>query len=340
MKKLLIIMFLIIFILSCNTNKRESIKDNLGNIYYDVGTNESIDFATGETNYYTNYLYVSKSGQYLLNINTNKEYNPVFAYKYSYDSNNKYVFTEMVESDGNESWGIIFNKNRLLFTRGFYDSSEYKEYKLLNNTNELYSFIKDLEGKGGLYYYGGTQYQETNFINGKEPYQKRFNDYQTVKKDKKNRLKSYSQLEKDFKDLSIIERYSYKFAVLYEDYDRISIACKIEDIIPVSTLLIDPWGSTWDGSYVGDDSREMQMLSMRFDKYYAYADFMKFKGVGLISVQECPVCHKNEYELEREAMEKYGDYNGYYSKFRFNIDTHQYECYSCYSEYYIGSLRN
>lgn len=340
MKKLLIIIFFVIFVLSCNS--RQNIKDNLGNIYY--GRDESIDFETGETNYYTNYLYVSKSGQHILYVNTNNEYNYGTVYKYIYDSNNQYVFHEggsSIYGDSDDigvSYGVIFSKNKLLFTRGFYDSSKIKEYKLLNKTDELYNFIE--EEMGDSYYYS-LEYEETNFVNGKEPYIKRFNDYKIVEKEEKKRLKSYSQLEKDFKNLNIIERNSYKFAVLYEDYQILSIACKIEEIMPIVTLLTDSqidisYYYSEDGAPVTD---EMKKLSIRFDKYYAYADFAKINNTELITVTECPVCHKDVYEIEEIAMEKYGRYyrkNDY--RFKFNIYTKQYECPFCYTAYYSGFI--
>ena len=333
MKRLIFIIFITIFVLSCNS--RQNIKDNLGNIYYDNGRNESIDFETGETNYYTNYLYVSKSGQHILYVNTNNEYNYTL-YKYIYDSNNQYVFHQQIidTDDPGRDYGVIFTKNKLLFTEGFYDSSKIKEYKLLNKTDGLYNFIE--EEMGNSYYYS-LEYEETNFVNGKEPYIKRFNDYKIVEKEEKKRLKSYDQLEKDFKNLNIIERNSYKFAVMYEDYQILSIACKIEEIMPIVTLLTDSqidiiYYHSEGGAPITD---EMKMLSIRFDKNYAYADFGKINNTELITVTECPVCHKDVYEIEEIAMEKYGRYyRKNDSRFKFNIYTKQYECPFCYAEYY------
>ena len=162
MRKILFLLTILVFlIVSCNKgSSRDSIEEHLGSIYYDINAE------TKETNY----LYLSKSGtrvyKDMLNIT---DFNVL---DYKYDSNNIYVF-ENAESAhyGTEPTAFFLNKDRLTIIKSFYEVKPIKTYKLLDKNldenNKYYSIANEYDQSFDI------PYNKSNFINGKEPYEKR-----------------------------------------------------------------------------------------------------------------------------------------------------------------------
>ena len=312
MRKILFLLIILLFlIVSCD--KRDNIEEHLGSIYYNINAE------TKETNY----LYLSKSGtrvyEDMLNIT---DFNVL---DYKYDSNNIYVF-ENAESAhyGTEPTAFFLNKDRLTIIKSFYEVKPTKTYKLLDRNNEYYSIANEYDQ--GL----DISYNKSNFINGKEPYEKRKAEYQAIQKSQVERLKNYKSLEKDFENLPIVERYYSKFAVLFENENILSIACKIEDARTISAFLINPDINCVDC----DPSKMMNITSISYDKNYAYINFEKLSiaRADLISIENCPVCLKSESSINEELSEKFGK-SKVSSYFIYNIYTRQFDSLYCYRDY-------
>ena len=319
MRKILFLLTILVFlIVSCNKgSSRDSIEEHLGSIYYDINAE------TKETNY----LYLSKSGtrvyEDMLNIT---DFNVL---DYKYDSNNIYVF-ENAESAhyGTEPTAFFLNKDGLTIIESFYEVKPIKTYKLLDKNldenNKYYSIANEYDQSFDI------PYNKSNFINGKEPYEKRKAEHQAIQKSEIERLKNYKSLEKDFENLPIVERYYSKFAVLFENENILSIACKIEDARTISAFLINP-----DIDCVDCDSPDiMNISSISYDKNYAYINFEKLSiaRADLISIENCPVCLKSESSINEELSEKFGK-SKVSSYFIYNIYTRQFECLYCYRDY-------
>ncbi|WP_347292427.1 hypothetical protein [uncultured Brachyspira sp.] len=310
MRKILFLLTILVFlIVSCN--KRDSIEEHLGSIYYDINDE------TKETNY----LYLDKSGTriYGIYMDSISPY-PLF---YKYDSNDIYVF-ENTEIDSPEPTAFFLNKDRLTIIESFYKVKPTKIYKLLDKDNEYYSIANEYEQQLDI------SYNKSNFINGKEPYEKRKDEFEAIVKSQIERLKNYKSLEKDFENLPIIERYYSKFAVLFENENILSIACKIEDARTISAFLINPDIVCVDCA----PSKMMNITSISYDKNYAYINFEKL-GIAksdLISIEECPVCLKSESSINEELSERFRR-SKVSSYFIYNIYTRQFECLDCYRDY-------
>lgn len=309
---------LIILVCLIACNKGESIEKYLGNIYYYEGKRE---LGEGKIEHYTNYYYVKRDGQKLVYIGLDwkeelsfSQYNEDI--NYSYDSNNTYVFigNPRESEEPNIKKSFIFKNKKLIFTESFYNSKPTETYKLLNKKHKYYSLAEDYEEKYG------EPYRAEDFINGKEPYQKRRNDILNPIKH------SYKELENDFKDFTITNL-NYiingfapddKFAILNEDYKELSIACKIKDINSIVPRLCDP--DSYDESE-GDyyPMERKRVISINFDRKYAYIRFSKIDKQRLLSVDKCPVCGKYSYEVD---------------SFEYNPYMKQYECSDCYRDYY------
>lgn len=309
-------LILLLCLIACN--KGESIEKHLGNIYYYEGKRE---LGEGKTEHYTNYYYVKMDGKSLVYIGLDWKEELSFSdyfrdIYYSYDSNNTYVFQTMIETEGPPDKSFLLFKNKkLIFTESFYNSKPTETYKLLNKNHEYYSLAEDYENKYG------EPYDADDFVNGKEPYQKRRNDILNPVKH------SYKELENDFKDFTItnlnyiINGYTPddKFAVLNEDDKELTIACEIKDINSIVPRLCDP--NRFDESE-GDYYPIMRkrVISMNFDRKYAYIRFSKIDKQRLLSVDKCPVCDKDSYEVD---------------SFEYNPYMKQYECSDCYRDYYF-----
>lgn len=323
MRKILFLLIILLFlIVSCNKgSSRDSIEKHLGSIYYDINDE------TKETNY----LYLTKSGTRIDSIDI-YGYDSIspspFPLFYRYDSNNIYVF-ENTEIDIPEPIAFFLNKDGLTIIESFYEVKPIKTYKLLDKNldeNKGYYSIVHSYDQENL----GISYNKSNFINGKEPYEKRKAEYQAIQKSEIERLKNYKSLEKDFKNLPIVERYYSKFAVLFENENILSIACKIEDARTISAFLINP-----DINCVDCDSPDiMNISSISYDKNYAYINFEKLSiaRADLISIENCPVCLKSESSINEELSEKFGK-SKVSSYFIYNIYTRQFECLYCYRDY-------
>lgn len=314
-------LILLLFLIACY-NKGESIEKHLGNIYYYEGKRK---LGEDKTEYYTNYYYVKMDGKKLVYIGLDWKEELSFSdyfrdIYYSYDSNNTYVFQTMIETEEPPDKSFLLFKNKkLIFTESFYNSKPTETYKLLNKNHEYYSLAKDYEEKYG------EPYKAEDFINGKEPYQKRRNDILNPVKH------SYKELENDFKDYTItnlnyiINGYTPddKFAVLNEDDKELTIACEIKDIKSIVPRLCDP--DSYDESE-GDyyPTERKRVISMNFDRKYAYIRFSKIDKQRLLSVDKCPVCGKGSYEVD---------------SFEYNPYMKQYECSDCYRDYYF-EMRN
>lgn len=322
--KLIIYKFiLLICLIACS--RGESIEKHLGNIYYYSDKRES----GGKIEYHTNYYYIQKDGKSIKPIGLNYSgeitlfnYGEMSQYIYLYDSNNTYVFEFSAETElfDRRNQSLIFKNNTLIFTKSFYDSKPIKTYKLLNKKHEYYSIAEDYEKKLVNIYGEAYTYNPSNFINGKEPYQKRRNDILNPVKH------SYKEFENDFKDYYIYNSVSLsdgdfdldeKFAILNEDYKEILIACEIKDINSIVPRLCNPTSYDY---FEGRPDEKKRVISMNFDKKYAYIRFQKIDKQKLLSVGECPVCGKSDYEVEL---------------FIYNPYMRQYECKDCYGDYMI-----
>lgn len=309
-------LIILLCIIACN--KGESIEKYLGNIYYYEGKRK---LGESKTEYYTNYYYVKKDGQKLVSIGLDWKEELSFSkynedINYSYDSNNTYVFigNPRESEEPNIKKSFIFKNKNLIFTESFYNSKPIETYKLLNKKHEYYSLAEDYEEKYG------EPYRAEDFINGKEPYQKRRNDILNPIKH------SYKELENDFKNFTITNL-NYiingfapddKFAILNEDYKELSIACEIKDINSIVPRLCDPVSyDESEGDYYPMERK--RVISINFDKKYAYIRFSKIDKQRLLSVNKCPVCGKNSYEVD---------------SFEYNPYMKQYECSDCYRDYY------
>ncbi|MEI0477406.1 hypothetical protein [Brachyspira pulli] len=317
MRKILFLLTILVFlIVSCNKgSSRDSIEEHLGSIYYDI------DDETKETNY----LYLHKSGTFICDIYIDRISSYFLSYKY--DSNNIYVF-ENAEIDDPEPTAFFLNKDGLTIIESFYEVKPIKTYKLLDKNldenNKYYSIANEYEQRLDI------PYNKSNFINGKEPYEKRKAEHQAIQKSEIERLKNYKSLEKDFENLPIVERYYSKFAVLFENENILSIACKIEDVRTISAFLINP-----DINCVDCNSPDiMNISSISYDKNYAYINFKKLSiaRADLISIENCPVCLKSESSINEELSEKFGK-SKVSSYFIYNIYTRQFECLYCYRDY-------
>lgn len=157
MRKILFLLTILVFlIVSCN--KRDSIEEHLGTIYYDINDE------TKETNY----LYLDKSGTYIRDINMDNISSYFLSYKYN--SNNIYVF-ENTEIDSPEPIAFFLNKDGLTIIESFYEVKPIETYKLLDKNldenKEYYSIAYEYDQQRNI------SYNKSNFINGKEPYEKR-----------------------------------------------------------------------------------------------------------------------------------------------------------------------
>ena len=159
MRKILFLLTILVFlIVSCNKgSSRDSIEEHLGSIYYDI------DDETKETNY----LYLHKSGTFICDIYIDRISSYFLSYKY--DSNNIYVF-ENAEIDDPEPTAFFLNKDGLTIIESFYEVKPIKTYKLLDKNldenNKYYSIANEYEQRLDI------PYNKSNFINGKEPYEK------------------------------------------------------------------------------------------------------------------------------------------------------------------------
>lgn len=314
MRKILFLLTILVFlIVSCN--KRDSIEEHLGSIYYDINDE------TKETNY----LYLDKSGTYIRDINMDNISSYFLSYKY--DSNNIYVF-ENTEIDSPEPIAFFLNKDGLTIIESFYEVKPIETYKLLDKNldenKEYYSIAYEYDQQRDI------SYNKSNFINGKEPYEKRKDEFEAIVKSQIERLKNYKSLEKDFENLPIIESYYSKFAVLFENENILSIACKIEDARTISAFLINPDIDCVDCG----QSKNMNITSISYDKNYAYINFEKL-GIAksdLISIEECPICLKYESSINEELSERFRR-SKVSSYFIYNIYTRQFECLDCYRDY-------
>ncbi|MEI0581174.1 hypothetical protein [Brachyspira pilosicoli] len=184
MKKILFLLTILVFlIVSCN--KRDSIEEHLGSIYYDINDE------TKETNY----LYLTKSGTRIDSIDI-YGYDSIspspFPLSYRYDSNNIYVF-ENTEIDIPEPTAFFLNKDGLTIIESFYEVKPIKTYKLLDkNLDEnkgYYSIVHSYDQE-----ILGISYNKSNFINGKEPYEKReyeSSEYENTKIETKSLLPDF-----------------------------------------------------------------------------------------------------------------------------------------------------
>ncbi|WP_157151128.1 hypothetical protein [Brachyspira sp. SAP_772] len=180
MRKILFLLTILVFlIVSCN--KRDSIEEHLGSIYYDINDE------TKETNY----LYLDKSGtiiyEDILNIT---DFNVLY---YKYDSNNIYVFENgELAYYGGEPTAFFLNKDGLTIIESFYEVKPIKTYELLDKNldenREYYSIANEYDKQRNI------SYNKSNFINGKEPYEKReyeSSEYENTKIETKSLLPDF-----------------------------------------------------------------------------------------------------------------------------------------------------